>query len=238
MVADFDRTNAEKLVEGADVIVDGLDNFESRFLINDVALKLGIPWVYGGAIAATGMTATFLPAEQPCFRCLVSSPPAGGSLTCETAGVVNAVPWIVGSLEAAEALKILAGTAPPVSATWWCSTLGAVVSSRCLWPISPRADCPACRRHLRVPRGASRAPGSPAFADRTPCRSGTPPHGYAPGADQGAAERAGAGGRRRADAPLPVGEQELVVFHDGRTIVRGTRDEKVAKALYAKYVGM
>ena len=89
-MADFSRTNAEKLAEGVDVIVDGLDNFESRFLINDVALKLGLPWVYGGAVASSGMTATFLPHEPPCFRCLVSGPPAGGTMTCDTAGVVNA----------------------------------------------------------------------------------------------------------------------------------------------------
>ena len=90
VVADFSRTNAEKLAEGVDVIVDGLDNFETRFLINDVALKLGLPWVYGGAVASSGMTATFLPYEPPCFRCLVSGPPAGGTMTCDTAGVVNA----------------------------------------------------------------------------------------------------------------------------------------------------
>jgi len=81
VVADFSRGNAEKLVAGADVIVDGLDNFETRFLINDVALKLEIPWIYGGAIGSTGMTATFLPGEPPCFRCLVRSAPAGGTLT-------------------------------------------------------------------------------------------------------------------------------------------------------------
>ena len=86
VVADFERTNAEKLVEGADVIVDGLDNFETRLLINDVSLKSGIPWVYGGAIGSSGMTATFLPTERPCFRCLVNSPPVGGTLTCDTPG--------------------------------------------------------------------------------------------------------------------------------------------------------
>ena len=112
VVADFNQVNAEKLVAGADVLVDGLDNFDARFLMNDVALKLGIPWVYGGAIASTGMTATFLPAEPPCFRCLMSAPPAGAGLTCDTAGVVNSAPWIVGSLEAAEVVKLIVGTAP------------------------------------------------------------------------------------------------------------------------------
>ena len=97
MVADFVSGNAEKLVEGADVIVDGLDNFEARFLVNDVALKLGIPWVYGGAVSSTGMTAVFLPGDPPCFRCLVRSAPVGGTLTCDTAGVVNSAPWVTGA---------------------------------------------------------------------------------------------------------------------------------------------
>lgn len=139
VVADFSRGNAEKVVAGADVIVDGLDNFETRFLINDVALKLEIPWVYGGAIGSAGMSATFLPGEPPCLRCLVRSAPGGGTLTCDMAGVVNSAPWITGSLQAAEALKVVIADpqTAPVSRAARRST--GVANT---WELSRKGGCP------------------------------------------------------------------------------------------------
>jgi adenylyltransferase/sulfurtransferase len=237
VVADFSRTNAEKLVEGSDVILDGLDNFETRFLINDVALKAGIPWVYGGAIGSSGMTATFLSDGGPCFRCLVSSPPMGGTLTCDTAGVINAIPWIIGSLEAAEALKILVGS-PEVSrdlviADVWSHSFESV-------PLATLTgdDCPACRGIYEFLEGKPRTRvtslcGQNAVQIWNAAAVGLPlaqirerlsALGPVEGSDQ--------------MIRFPVGEQELVVFYDGRAIVRGTRDEKLARSLYAKYVGM
>ena len=237
VVADFSRTNAEKLVEGADVILDGLDNFETRFLINDVALKLQIPWVYGGAIGSSGMTATFLPPERPCFRCMVSSPPAGGTMTCDTAGVVNAVPWIIGSLEAAEALKLLIGTAPVsrelVVLDVWARSFESL-------PLADfaGADCPACQGTYEFLQGKPRTRvtslcGQNAVQIWNAAAVGMPLAQIK--------ERLSVLGPVEGSEQMvrfPVGKQELVIFYDGRTIVRGTRDEKLAKALYAKYVGM
>lgn len=239
VVADFSRTNAEKLVEGAGVIVDGLDNFETRFLINDVALKLRIPWVYGGAIGATGMTATFLPGEPPCFRCLVRSAPAGGTLTCDTAGVVNAAPWVIGSMEAAEALKVLIADerVAPVSRDLlvldlWQRSCEALPLASFTDP-----DCPACHGTYESLEGKPRTRvtslcGQNAVQIWDMASTGMPLEQIK--------ERLGALGPVESSAHMlrfPVGEQELVVFYDGRTIVRGTRDEKMARALYAKYVG-
>jgi molybdopterin/thiamine biosynthesis adenylyltransferase len=237
VVADFSRSNAERLVKDADVIVDGLDNFETRFLLNDVALKSGIPWVYGGAIGSTGMSAVFLPGEPPCFRCLLSAPPAGMMPTCDTAGVVNAAPWITGSLEAAEALKILLGTAPVsrdllVFDLWERSFTAVPLDGL----VSP--DCPACggryefleqRRGTRVTslcgQNAVQIWNPAAVGVSLPeLRARLSALGEVEGSDQ--------------MVRFPVGERELVVFYDGRAIVRGTRDESLAKALYAKYVGM
>jgi len=236
VVADFDPSNAVELVEGADVIVDGLDNFETRLLINDVSLKAGIPWVYGGAIGSTGMTATFLPGERPCFRCLVESPPVGGTLTCDTAGVVNAVPWIVGSLEAAEALKLIIGDAR-VSRD--LLALDVWERSFQTLPLADfaRGDCPACqgRYEFLEGRGQSRVTslcGQNAVQIWNQ-RAATMPLAQI-------RERLAALGPVEGSELMvrfQVGEQELVIFYDGRTIVRGTRDEKLARALYAKYVG-
>ena len=237
VVADFSRTNAEKLAEGVDVIVDGLDNFESRFLINDVALKLGLPWVYGGAVASSGMTATFLPHDPPCFRCLVSGPPAGGTMTCDTAGVVNAAAWTIGSLEAAEVLKLLID---PSLASRDLVVLDVWQRSFESLPLTgfARADCPACQGNYEFLQGKPRTRitslcGQNAVQIWNVAAVGMPlaqikerlsALGPVEGSDQ--------------MVRFAVGEQELVVFYDGRTIVRGTRDEKLAKALYAKYVGM
>lgn len=236
VVADFSRGNAEGLVDGADVIVDGLDNFETRFLLNDVALKKGIPWVYGGAIGSTGMTAVFAPDAPPCFRCLVHSPPGRGTLTCDTAGVVNAIPWIIGSLQAAEALKILVGS-PAVSrelvvADIWERTFQSV-------PLTTLVsdDCPACAGKYEFLEGRPRTRvtslcGQNAVQIWNASAVGTPLAALK--------ERLSALGPVEVGEQMirfPVGEQELVVFYDGRTIVRGTRDEKLARSLYAKYIG-
>ncbi len=239
LVADFSRTNAEKLATGADVIVDGLDNFETRFLINDVALKLGIPWVYGGAIGSTGMTATFLPGRPPCFRCLVRSTPVGGTLTCDTAGVVNAAPWVIGSMEAAEAMKLLIGDEKiaPISRDLvvldlWQRSLEAL-------PLAGFADpeCPACHGTYESLDGTPKTRvtslcGQNAVQIWDTTSSGMPLPQIK--------ERLSALGHVESSPHMlrfPVGEQELVVFYDGRTIVRGTRDQKLARALYAKYIG-
>src|SRR5436309_2513150 len=110
IVTDIDRTNILELVEEADLILDGTDNFEIRYLINDAAVKLGKPWVYGGCIGSHGQTMTTLPGQTPCLRCLLPSGPGPGEgATCETAGVLGPTVNIVASYQAAEAFKILTG---------------------------------------------------------------------------------------------------------------------------------
>ena len=237
VVADFNRTNAEELVAGAGVIVDGLDNFETRYLINDVALKLRIPWVYGGAVSSSGMTATFLPGGRPCFRCFIQTPPAAGTLTCDTAGVVNAVPWVIGSLQAAEAIKILVGS-PVVSRD--LLVLDVWTRSCESMPLEGfvTEDCPACSGTYEFLQGKART--------RVTSLCGQNAvqiwHAGAVGMPlPEIRERLAALGPVEGNELMirfPVGQQELVIFYDGRAIVRGTRDEKVAKAIYAKYVGM
>src|SRR6201996_6777883 len=110
VVADIDRTNIVDLVKDADLILDGTDNFEIRYLINDAAVKFDKPWVYGGCIGSHGQTMTILPGETPCLRCVFEAAPAPGEGgTCETAGVLGPIVNIVASYQAAEAFKILAG---------------------------------------------------------------------------------------------------------------------------------
>src|SRR5438309_4719789 len=116
VVTDIDRTNILDLCHDADLILDGTDNFEVRYLINDVAVKLTKPWVYGGSIGSHGQTMTILPGQTPCLRCVFEAAPSAGEAgTCETAGVLAPVVNIVASFQATEALKILAGRNEAVS---------------------------------------------------------------------------------------------------------------------------
>src|SRR6266403_1052421 len=110
---DFIETNIlqrQVLVDDADLILDGTDNFEIRYLINDAAVKLGKPWIYGGCIGSHGQTMTILPGQTPCLRCVFEAAPAPGEAgTCETAGVLGPIVNIIASLQAVEAIKILTG---------------------------------------------------------------------------------------------------------------------------------
>src|SRR5215510_7540421 len=116
VVTDIDRTNIIELCQDADVILDGTDNFEVRYLINDVAVKLGKPWIYGGSIGSHGQTMTILPGQTPGLRCVFEAAPAPGEAgTCETAGVLGPVVTIIASLQATECFKLLTGSIDQVN---------------------------------------------------------------------------------------------------------------------------
>ena len=142
IVADVNYANIERLVTGADLILDGLDNLETRFLINDVSLKLKIPWVYGGAISSSGMNMNIIAGETPCFRCLQPNLKGQGiALTCDTAGVIAPAPFIIASLQVVEAMKILVGSREInrdlIVIDVWRGEFNRLKISR--WP-----DCPSC----------------------------------------------------------------------------------------------
>ncbi|MEK6236031.1 MAG: ThiF family adenylyltransferase, partial [Planctomycetales bacterium] len=116
VVADVDYLNIAELCDGADVIVDGTDNFETRFLLNDASINFNIPWVYGGCLGAEGQTMTILPGETPCLRCLMhEAPPPGTTPTCDTAGIMASAIGVVASIQSLEAIKILSGNRDAVN---------------------------------------------------------------------------------------------------------------------------
>ncbi|MEE9400068.1 MAG: ThiF family adenylyltransferase, partial [Dehalococcoidales bacterium] len=143
VVADVNYANVERFISGADLILDGLDNPETRFIINDAAVKHKIPWIYGAAVSASGMTMNIIPGETPCFRCIFPAPPAPGVIpTCDTAGVIGPAPYIVGSLQATEAIKILIG-AREINRD--IIVIDAWEGSFHHFKIEPRRDCPTCQ---------------------------------------------------------------------------------------------
>jgi molybdopterin/thiamine biosynthesis adenylyltransferase len=237
IVSDVNYANIEDLVRGADVILDGTDNLETRFLINDVSVKLKIPWIYGGAIDTSGMTMTIIPYETPCFRCIIAGENfAAKGLTCDTAGVISPAPWIVASLQAAEAIKILVGSArinrDLVELDVWTNKL------RHLKLNGRRDDCPACGLgKFEFLEGK--------FSTRTTNLCGqNSVQVAAPGkinlSFETLAQRLRSAGQvdyNEFMLRFGVDSQEMLIFRDGRAIVKNTNDEIYAKAFYTRYVG-
>jgi len=235
VVADLTAENAAELLDGAGVILDGTDNFETRYLINDFAVSRGIPWIYGAAVGSYGLAMPVIPGHTACLRCVYPDPPAGAQPTCETAGVLNAVVSAVASLQVADALKILAGHAGLVrpritTIDVWEGTIRQVEAP----PRDP--DCPTCaRREFPYLEEPARPPVRMCGRDAVQVRERAGPIDLEelrvrlePLGDVRASEYA-----VRFLAP----PYELTVFPDGRAIIKGTTDPGVARSLYARYVG-
>ncbi len=234
VVADLTPQNAEELLLPAGVILDGTDNFDTRYVINDVAVKHGVAWIYGAAVGSYGVTMTIVPGVSACLSCLFPQPPSGMQPTCETAGILNAVASLVASLQIADALKILAGRQDALehrlfSVDVWKNTYQSIAA-----PRDP--ECPACgRREFRHLAGRDRPP-------ITLCgRNSVQIHEHARPVDlRTLAESLGRLGKVRANEyalRFFCTPYELTVFSDGRAIISGTTDVGVARSLYARYVG-
>jgi len=239
VVADVDYTNIETFCDGVQAIVDGTDNFETRFLLNDAAVKLGLPWVYGGCVGADGQTMTILPGETPCLRCLVPEcPPPGATPTCDTAGILGPVVGVIASLQAGEAIKILSGNRAAVSRSLtvidlWHSRVRQVDVSR----LREQGDCPTCKRRQFPWLAGKEGSHTAVLCGRNAVQLTYP--GVALSLDELAARLAAVGQVTRNPylLRLKVDAYEITVFPDGRAIVGGTDDLSVARTAYAKYVG-
>ena len=192
VVTDIDHTNILDLVADADLILDGTDNFETRYLINDAAVKLNKPWISGGVIGSEGQTMTIRPGITPCLRCLIEdSPPPGLTPTCETAGVLGPAVSVIASFESVEAIKLLSGAYDALNVELimvdvWDWTFRRLKVAGLLGKV----DCPCCQRHeyewlkpgtsapTRRPSAAGTPSRSPPGKPRAPRlrRDGPPPH--------------------------------------------------------------
>jgi len=235
VVEDVDNRNIEKLVSGCEVILDATDNFEARYLLNDAAVKLALPWIYGAAVASYGMTMTILPGSTACLACLFPSPPEGAQETCDTAGVISpAVSWVA-AIQVTEALKILLGRSQDLHG----SLLAYDIWKNHLQEVRPHRnpDCRVCgaKEFVHLSRAAP-AHTSLCGRDSVQIHAATPRQ-----LDLGELKsRLERFGRVRANEFLlifSVDCYELTIFPDGRAIVKGTHDPAVARSLYARYVG-
>ncbi|MHB1034298.1 MAG: ThiF family adenylyltransferase [Pirellulales bacterium] len=240
IVADVNHANILALCQGVDVIVDGTDNFETRFLVNDVAVRENLPWVYGGCVGAEGQTMTILPGETPCLRCLVQeSPPPGTLPTCDTAGILGPIVGVIASIQACEALKILSGNRQAVSRVLsvielWDNRIRQVQVAS----LREAVDCPTCRRREFPWLTGERGSRAAVLCGRNAVQL-SPPSGQSLSLDELARKLEGVGQIHRNPflLRLTVDDYVVTVFADGRAIIGGTDDPPVARTVYAKYIG-
>jgi adenylyltransferase/sulfurtransferase len=237
VVADVSSENIESLIEGADVVLDGTDNFETRYLINDACVKHNINWVYGGAIASTGLTLTIRPGISACLRCLYRKPPRPGSLpTCDTAGVVAPVVQVVSAWQVAEAMKLLTGQGVVneglIHFDVWENRFEQFKLSRLV-------DCPTCVQRQFDYLDAQAGTVTTALCGRNAVQVRV--HGASPISLPSLAEKLSASvtnlNTNEYLLRFTAGEYEFSVFPDARAIIKGTDDESTARTLYARYIG-
>lgn len=261
IVDDLNAGNIERHAAGADILVDGLDNFETRYLANDYAVKHGVPYMYGGAVGTTGAALAILPHTErgdapwerlpgggkatPCLRCLFEeAPPPGTMPTCDTVGVLGPAVGIVANFEAAEALKVLTGQLERVTSTMLSFDLG--TGSLMQLKVArayESGDCPCCKHRRFDYLDGRQGSGTTTLCGRDAVQLTHRQSASSIDLDE-IAGRLEAHGRVTANRFMLRAEladngrrYELTLFTDGRAIVKGTREGNVARSVYAKYVG-
>jgi len=234
-VADLTPDNIEVLLEGVSLVLDGTDNFETRYLVNDYAVSKTIPWIYAAAVGSYGVTLNILPGATACLACVFPDSPQGTFETCETAGILNSAVNLVASISASEALKFLVGAVDKLRRTLlsfdvWSNERAEVASAR------PRAGCRACgerdfihlagsgRPHITLcGRNSVQIHERHRPVDFAEMNDRLKPHGTV----------------RHNDFVLKFWHEpyEMTLFPDGRAIIKGTTDTAVARSLYARYIG-
>lgn len=237
-IADVNHSNVERLVKGCDVVLDGTDNFATRYLLNDACVKHKINWVYGAAVGSYGVTMTVRPHLGPCLRCIFEdAPPAASAPTCDTAGVIMPIISVVAAVQVTETLKLLTGQTEALHRSlmqfdvWrndWrrirlnepapgCRTCGLGLYETLSAEANDFAVSLCGRDAVQVSPQRSTQVDLPALAERL--------------------RNVGEVQRNAYLLRLRAGNYELTVFQDARAIIRGTDDVTTARSLYAKYVG-
>jgi adenylyltransferase/sulfurtransferase len=236
-VEDVVPAHIQVLLVGMDVILDGTDNFETRYLVNDFAVKASLPWIYAAAVGSYGVTLNVLPGKTACLACIFPDTPRGMVETCETSGILNSAVNVVGSVAATEAVKLLVGgtaLGKLRETLWsldvWTNEVAEIAAGK------PRAGCRACGERNFVHLAGE---GRPHI---TMCgRNSVQIHERARPIDFAEMQRRleTLGVVRHNEFVLKFWREpyEMTLFPDGRAIIKGTTDTGVARSLYARYVG-
>ncbi len=233
-VADLTPANIDSLLGDSELVLDGTDNFETRYLLNDYSLKNCVPWIYAAAVGSYGVTMNILPKETACMACIFPESPRGTVETCETSGILGSAVSVVASIAAGEALKFLVGARSAMRRTllsWniWSNEHSEISSA------TPRKDCRACRGEFVHLAGLGRP-------HITLCgRNSVQIHERQRPVDFGELSSllTPHGTVRHNEFVLKFWRDpyEMTLFPDGRAVIKGTVDTAVARSLYARFVG-
>ncbi len=237
-VADVNNSNIESLIDGCDIVIDGTDNFQVRYLVNDACVKHDTPWIYGAAVSSYGTMMTVIPGETPCLRCVFEEmPDAGSAPTCDTAGVIMPIISSIAAVQVAEAIKLLTGNRDALHRSLmqidvWQNDW------RKIKLAGPNPDCIACGKRQFEFLDADSQEFAAVLCGRDAVQIAPP---NATNIDlKGLAEKLAPLRDVRVNEYLlrfSHNGTELTVFTDGRAIIKGTDDISAARSLYAKYVG-
>jgi len=239
IIADVNQSNVERMVADVDLVLDGTDNFQVRYLLNDACVKLGKTWIYGAAVSSYGTTMTIVPGETPCLRCIFEEmPDAGSSPTCDTAGVIMPIIATVSAVQVAEAIKLIVGDD---------KSLHHSLMQFDLWQndwrkiklLKPNPDCRACGLRVFDFLDAEAQEFSAVLCGRNAVQI-SPPNATTIDL-KSFGEKLGHLSNVKQNEYLvrfASEENEITVFRDGRAIIDGTDDVSVARSLYARYVGV
>jgi len=235
LVSDLTPANIQALLGGMQLILDGTDNFETRYLVNDYAVKHSVPWIYAGVVGSYGITMNILPGQTACLACIFPDPPRGTFETCETAGILNSAVNLVASIQATEALKLLVGAEDRLRQTLlsfdvWKNEQAEVAAS------TPRDGCRVCGERAFVYLAGEAQPHiTMCGRNSVQIHERHRPVDFAEVSDRLKPH----GTVRHNDFVLKFWHEpyEMTLFPDGRAIIKGTTDTAVARSLYARYVG-
>lgn len=234
-VTDVNAENIQELIADVDLVLDGTDNFETRYLVNDACVKQNKPWIYGGAVSSYGATLTIVPHESACFRCVFPKAPPPGTLpTCDTAGVIGPIVNVVGSLVASEAIKFITGAGERnrglINIDLWDNTFDAL-------EIARHEDCVCCGQHHF--EYLDDAHDNTAFLCGRNAIQIRPAQKHALDLSQLAARLSPLGRVTQNEylVQFTLDDFDLTIFPDARAIIKGTEDASIARSVYAKYIG-
>jgi molybdopterin-synthase adenylyltransferase len=234
-VNDLRPENAEELLIGVHLILDGTDNFETRYLVNDFAVKNSVPWIYVAAVGSYAATMNVIPGDTACLSCIFAESPRGALETCETSGILNSSVNLAASIAATEAIKLLTGARSELRRTLlshdlWTNQRAEVSADK------PRFDCRTCgRREFDHLAGEARARITLCGRNSVQIHEHDQPVDFATMSER----LKPFGAVRHNDFVLKFWKEpfEMTLFPDGRAIIKGTTDTAVARSLYARYIG-
>ncbi len=241
LVCDVNFSNIEGFIRDVDLVMDGTDNFETRYLINDACVKLNKPWIYGACVGSQGLTMTIIPGETSCLRCVFeTAPPPELSPTCDTAGIIAPAASVIASLQCTEAIKLLSGKKKDLAKSLFSFDVwNRETRSFRLENFKERTDCPCCKRHEFNFLSGKTTSRSSVLCGRNAVQISRD-HANGKVEFEELSQRLEKVGKVSFNTYIlqaEIDQYQFTLFSDGRTIIKGTNDIAQAKSIYSKYIG-